>query len=117
MLAEAPQAQKRKFDAASAAAHYNDYGTLKLRLRPRRGEEVFLDCDKLDSEASVRLSSALPLMVGSGVAWVWLDEWLFVIGIVLAVILLLRGVGRAMEARDMARDAVLAGLVSHPLEI
>jgi hypothetical protein len=115
LLAGEGQASKMKFDADSAAAHYNEYGTLKLRLRPHR-EEVFFDCDKLDAEASVRLSSAIPLVVVSAVAWAWLDEWLFVIGIALAIILLLRGIGRAMEARDMARDAVLAGLVSHPLE-
>jgi hypothetical protein len=114
LLAGANTDTKHKFDEEAAAARYNHHRTLKLRLRPHQ-EEVFLDCDKLDAEASVRLSSAFPLIVGSILGWNGLDEPLFGIGVVVAVVLLLRGVGRAMEARDTAREAVLAGLVAHPL--
>jgi hypothetical protein len=109
------KAEKRsRFDAQADAAKYNDYSTLKARLRVPSAE-LFLECDKLDAEASLRLSSAFPIGVGSAVAWMWLDEPLFAVGLGVAVVLALRAVNRALEARDAAREAIAAGVVSHPL--
>lgn len=106
--------KSHQFDAEAVATKYNDYTILKARLRIP-AEDVYLECDKLDAEASLRVSSALPLIAGCALAWMWLDEPLFAAGIVIGLLLIYRAFGRALEARDTAREAVIARLVPHPL--
>ena len=76
---------------------------------------MFLTCDKLDAEASLRMSSHPALFRGDpGVALARrtpVSHWR-----IDAILLFARGVGRAFEGRDAAREAVIAGVVAHPLE-
>lgn len=112
--AQAHSSKREKFDSLAAACKYSDYGTLKTRLMDGN-QDLYLTCDKLDAEAALRMTSAVPLVVAAVLAWQWLDEPLFVVGGFVGVVLFIRGVGRAVEARDTARMAVVANLVEHPL--
>jgi hypothetical protein len=76
--------------------------------------ELYGEYDRLESEGNFRINIAAPLLaVISGMAR-HVPEWIAVTSSVALIALVVRGVFKCIDARDVLRRAVLSGVITHP---
>lgn len=92
--------------------------TLPVQLRPQllvSNQEMFGEYDRLEAESLFRINLCLPVLAAAITLGVDVSGWFFVLGPLVTVAFLFQGLSRQAAAEAVILEAVLAGVIEHPL--